>query len=78
MTERKRYNILEISSGADAVQVVVDANTDLDNPFYGYPMNSTDRLYFSTPWALDIEVVCGVLGKDEIEHHTTTIFGEAK
>jgi len=47
---------LEISLAGDSVTVEVCATTDLEEPFYGYCMDTGDRLYFPTPWALDIEV----------------------
>ena len=55
MTDHPETIILEISLyGGVAVEVY--ATTDLEEPFYGYCTDTGDRLYFSTPWALDIEV----------------------
>jgi len=47
---------LEISLPGDSVTVEVSATTDLEEPFYGYCMDTGERLYFPTPWALDIAV----------------------
>ena len=47
---------LEISLPGDSVTVEVSPATDLEKPFYGYCMDTGERLYFPTPWALDIEV----------------------
>jgi hypothetical protein len=47
---------LEISLPGDSVTVEVSATTDLEEPFYGYCTDTGERLYFPTPWALDIEV----------------------
>ena len=48
--------ILEVSLPGDSVTVEVYATTDLEAPFHGYCTETGDRLYFPSPWALDIEV----------------------
>jgi len=48
--------ILEISLPGNSVTVEVCATTDLEQPFYGYCIETGNRLHFPTPWALDMEV----------------------
>jgi hypothetical protein len=57
MVHPDRTKILEISIGATSVRVIVDANTDLDQPFIGECRDTGEQLRFPTPWALDIAVV---------------------
>ena len=41
----------------DSVFVIVDAGTDLEQPFTGECMDTGEQRHFRQPWALDIEVV---------------------
>ena len=46
--------ILEIYHRGDTVQVLVDADTDLEQPFTGECKDTGEQLHFREPWALDI------------------------
>ena len=48
---------IEVSFGGDTVAVEVHATTDLDQPFWGYCIETGERLRFPNPWALSIEVM---------------------
>ena len=52
-----RTRVLEVSIGAASVRVIVDADTDIDQPFVGECDDTGEQLRFPNPWALDIEVV---------------------
>ena len=49
--------ILEIYHIGVTVRVIVDADTDLDQPFTGECRDTGEQPHFSQPWALDIDVV---------------------
>ena len=57
MTIPTSTKILELYHRGDTVRVIVDADTDLDQPFTGECRDTGEQLHFSQPWALDIEVV---------------------
>lgn len=52
-----RTKILEIDLRGESVRVIVDTDTDLEQPFTGECMDTGEQLHFRQPWALDIEVV---------------------
>ena len=57
MTIPTSTKILEIYHRGDTVRVIVDTDTDLDQPSTGECRDTGEQLHFSQPWALDIEVV---------------------
>jgi hypothetical protein len=52
-----KTKVLEIHHRGDSVRVIVDTDTDLDQPFTGECLDTGEQLHFRQPWALDIEVV---------------------
>jgi len=57
MNELTNTKLLEIYHRGDSVCVIVDAGTDLEQPFTGECKDTGEQLHFRQPWALDIEVV---------------------
>ena len=49
--------ILEIYHRGESVRVIVDVDTDLNQPFTGECKDTGEQLHFSQPWALDITLV---------------------
>jgi hypothetical protein len=56
MARGRRCVTVEISLGVDTVVVEVPEAIDLDQPFWGYCIETGERLRFANPWACDIEV----------------------